>query len=220
MKKNKTEGKCGFCHTVSLFRDDLDDIINIISEVSDHAKISDDNYEYDSLDELLKERGSKPKILSISSNLYDVYINFKPSSVFVSCSGRDRDTIYAYDRITEILRKRRSILSRIFNPVVGIIFFCILLLLSLFLDDLPYINVDNIHKWFPEWYTQLVFILSLSAVPVFALFLRIGASSSIVLLRRHEQKNFFARQKDDLIKLTIACAAGAFLTELVRRLFD
>ena len=121
MKKVEGISKSGYHYSVHFNRDDFDKIISILSEISDHVTISDGDYVYESLDELISQKGLNPKKVFISSAFpKSVSIHLELKSIWLSCSISDKDSLYAYDRIREILRKRRSILSRVINPAVGI----------------------------------------------------------------------------------------------------
>lgn len=209
MKKLTERSKGDHYYSVNLYKDDFENIINILSEVSDRVKISDDNYVYDSLDELISQKGLKPKKVSISSYSPYVSIDLKPHSVWLYCSNSNKESLYAYNRIEEVLKKRRSVLSRIFNPAVGIFFFSILMALTILAP------ADLIKSWLPNRWSRLSLVILLVGVPILSFFLRSGAFSSFALIKSHEQKNFFTRQKDDLIKIIIGAIIGALLTLLV-----
>ena len=206
MKKITGQSKGNYFCSVNLYRDDLEKIIDFLSEVSDRVEISDNNYTYDSIDELLDQRGVKPKMISISSYSPFVSIDLKPHSVWLYCCDSEKDSLYAYDRIEEILKKRRLFLSRIFSPAVGIFFFSILLILMIF------VPTDLVKTWLPNFWSRLSLVALLFGIPSLSFFLKNGAFSSVVLLRSYEQKNFFIRQKDDLIKIIVGAVLGALLT--------
>jgi len=206
VKKITGQSKGTHYCSVNLYRDDLEKIIDFLSDGSDRAEISDNNYVYDSIDELLDQRGVKPKMISISSYSPYVSINLKPRSVYLYRSDSEKDSLYAYDRIVEVLKRRRSILSRIFSPAVGISFFSILLFLMIF------IPTDLINTWLPDIWSRLSLVALLFGVPILSFFVNYGAFSSVVLLKSYEQKNFFIRQKDDLIKIIVGFVLGALLT--------
>jgi len=196
-------------YPVNLYRDDFEQIINILSEISDQVEISDDDYEYESLDELINQKGLKPKKVFISSYSPHVVIDLEPHSIFLYRSNSDKGALYAYDRIKEVLRKRRSILSRVINPAVGIFFFSIFIFLIIF------IPIDFVKSWFPNRWSRLSLIILLFGIPILSFFFKHGAFSSFFLIRFHERNNFFTRQKDDLIKIVIGAIIGVLLTLLV-----
>jgi len=199
-------------HSIHLYREDLEQIIDILSEISEQIEISDGEYVYDSLDELITQKGLKPKkifIRVLTSTLLDVTIRLKFNSIWLSCSNSDKDSLYAYDRIREILTKKRSILSRVFNPIFAVfVSFSLLLFLILVPFDLRASLFSN------YWRTELFFIL-LFGIPVLSVALRLGCFSSFNLIRSNEQINFFSRQKDDLIKIVIGAIIGALFTLLI-----
>lgn len=209
MKKVEGISKSSHHYSVHLYRDDFEQIVNILSEISDQVYISDDDYVYESLDELISQKGLKPKKVFISSSSPSVSIRLEPNSIWLHCSDSDKDSLYAYDRIREVLRKRRSILSRIINPVVGIAVYSFLMLLFMFIPG------DLIYAWVPNKWSRLSLVILSIGIPILSFFLKGGAFSSFALIRFHEQTSFFTRQKDDLIKIAIGAIIGVLLTLLV-----
>lgn len=210
----KIEGKSsGIYHaSVNLFRDDLNKIIDILSEISEKVIISDGEFEYDSLDELENEKGLRPK--KIDLKVYEPYvaINIQTYSIFLYRGDSGKDSIYAFKVIEEILKQRRTILSKIFNPIVGII-------ALVFLMVVFFIPNETIKLWFPSRWSRLGLLVPLFVIlvvsPIISFVTNFGALSSINLQKSYDQTSFLYRQKDDLIKLIIGALLGALLTLLI-----
>jgi len=212
LKKVRGKFKASHHYSVHFYRDDFVQIINILSEISDQVEISDDDYVYESLDELISQKGLKPKKVFISSSSPYVSILLGHRFIWIYSRETDKESLYAYDRIREVLRKRRSILSRVINPGVAIFFSSVLWLFFILIPaDLHKIIAPN------DW-TKASFFILLLGIPALSLFLRTGGFSSFTLIPFHEQNSFFSRQKDDLIKIAIGAIIGALLTLLVSRL--
>ena len=212
MKKVKGKYKDSHYYSIHFYRDDFERIINILLEVSAQVEIFDDDYVYESLDELISQKGLKPKKVFISSSSPYVSIRLEPSSIWIYSRETDKESLYAYDRIREVLRKRRSILSRVINPGVAIFVSSVLWLFVIF------IPADLYNAWFPNKWSRVLLVILALGIPALSLFLRTGGLSSFTLIPFHEQNSFFSRQKDDLIKIAIGAIIGALLTLLVSRL--
>ena len=217
MKKLTGGSKSIYYSPIHLYKDDIENIIDILKEISKDIHISDDEYAYDSIEEIINKRGLNPRKINIGchSPYIDLGINNKDTvgATYLYCSNQDKESLYALDRILEILRKRRKFLSRIFNPTCGI--FYLGLFFYLFWFTKARISDFIIQN---NWtFTLLTFlILLLLALPFGFRFLPV---SSILLLRPHEQHNFFIRQKDDLIKILISAIAGAVIGAIITKLF-
>lgn len=67
MEKKTGPTQVSYSETVILYRDDLEDIINLLTERCKRIAIEDNQYKYDSLDEVFNKRGASPSQLSITS---------------------------------------------------------------------------------------------------------------------------------------------------------
>jgi hypothetical protein len=110
--------------TVVLYRDDLEEIIDVLESRGGKVEISDDDSIYDTLDDLQSRRGDRIKRLTLKFSLGtfpnsgDLEFDIGPR--FVSAArlwGRGSDVAAAlYTRVQELLLARRTRLSRV---VVG-----------------------------------------------------------------------------------------------------
>jgi hypothetical protein len=99
--------------SVKIYRDDIDEIIQILSKHLSGVLISDENYEYVSIEEFIKQRGTRPRYLSIKSSGYEVQLDLKHggiisgSKLFSDGSEKANTCFFV---IKDILDKRRRII--------------------------------------------------------------------------------------------------------------
>ena len=101
-----------FCPAVAMYRDDLDAIICVMVDASGGVKISDKEYEYESLDELARLRGKSADVVNIRSDANEqsgwssIRLSIDRKQVHLSApdneSGRS-----LYHKIRDILDSRR-----------------------------------------------------------------------------------------------------------------
>ena len=206
MKKIEGQSKGNHYPSANIYKDDLLKIIEILEEICDEVEISDDEYEYDSLEELEQEKGIRPKKISITGRSPHVSIDLKPRSIWLYRSSSDQKSVYAYKSIEDIILKRKNLISILFNKSVGIIS-CIILFI--FLATMP---VETIKTWFPDRLSRLLFLLVLIGTPMISFFNGMGSFSFITLRKSHEDGSFFDRNKDDIVKIIIGAIAGAIVT--------
>lgn len=208
----KIDGKITGTHyqSVCLYRDDLDDIINLLSENTERVVISDSEYEYESIEDLKKNRGLKPKKLAINSYTPYISLEFKRDlpAIWLYRGDSGQNAIYLYESIVKILAKRRRLLFKIFNPSIAVI-------LTIVFFSLAFFPSEYLKSVLPEMWQRLTFIVITLGIPIISWMGKFGAFYSLNLLKKHECGNFFQRQKDDLIKLLIGAIAGGVLTYIV-----
>ena len=95
---------------VRIYRDDLERIVAFMHEAGFSTKITDDKFEYDSLDELQKARGSSPRQVNIEGS--------SPSGrISVSMSDRRWLVSSYYERNYELARSIEAILKARQTPL-------------------------------------------------------------------------------------------------------
>ncbi|MGD9639581.1 MAG: hypothetical protein AB7U85_11110 [Alphaproteobacteria bacterium] len=209
MKKIQRGSKGSHFPSVNLFKDDLVKIIELLSEVCEIVEISDDEYEYESLEELQQTKGLTPKKISISGRNPNVSIDLKQRGSWLYRISSDQQSIYAYKGIEDIFVKKRNIIGRLFNRTVGVIFFIFFAVTS----------KEIIINWFPDLVQRIMFVVLLMGVPIISFCNEWGFFSYITLKKSHEEFNFFERNKDDIIKIIIGAVIGALITWALTKFF-
>ncbi len=210
MEKIKSDRSVSF-PAVHLCKDELDKILEILNEVSDDVEIRDKDYSYDSLDELKSQKGLYIDNMGIrSSNPYlNLSFNKKDFSCIYLYASDSREAIYAFTKIEEVLNSRRSLLSFAFGSTVGYYIPLVTIGLFYFLSFPENTLLIPMEAFVPI--SSLILLL-----PGVTYLVRSGKLFSICLEKRHERSNFFARQKDDLLKIILGAVAGAILTYLIK----
>ncbi|MEW6515942.1 MAG: hypothetical protein AB1439_03405 [candidate division FCPU426 bacterium] len=209
---NKTKGV--HCFTVKLFKDDVEEIISLLSEMSPEVIIEDGENRYSSLEELISTRGiTPPKIAIRVYTPYYISLDVSKTNVWLYGSVSDKNAFYAFEKIMAILKRRRILISRILNPIVVGVSYTLLLFLIII------IPVDIIKAWIPNRVVRLCVVLPLflssSLSFLLSIFMQMGFFSRLELIKSHESKNFVIRQKDDIIKIIIGAIIGAAITIIV-----
>jgi hypothetical protein len=180
---------------VTLFQANIVEILETIREHCKQVRITDNEYEYEDLEEIKRIRGTGISSLDISGQ--------DPSMTF---SIGNRLTLEAsetasipYLRIRAILdHRKRWLLNLLFKPTVMVILLVtyIVLVAFLFTRRHFYSNL-NLLLYFPA------IVYSFVSVPL-ALNVHVGKYSKILLLNKHERPSFWARNKDELLRQIIS----------------
>ncbi len=108
MKKKSSPTQLAYWASVSLYRDELEEIIEILTKSGNEVVIEDNYAIYESLDELLDKKGPNPKQLSITSQ--SPYVTFqvriKPRWTSVATTG-DGANLVPYHFVRQILESNK-----------------------------------------------------------------------------------------------------------------
>lgn len=200
--------------SLHLYREDLEEIIDIFRKVSerDQIVIKDDQYQFESIEELQSQHGhyiSRLKLyidspyLSLEFNRRDPF-----PSIWLYRGSSDEKSVFAYNQIDEILSKRKSFLSAILNPYIGYGVPYFFFLFSTWMYEFT----KNI---FPSIFHLMAFLF---LVPLSTYLVNTGKSFTIYLQKEHVQKNFFNKHKYDFIKITFGSLLGALITYFIGKL--
>jgi general stress protein CsbA len=194
MEKKKSPTQLASWFSVNLYRDDLEEIIEKLTETCKEVIIEDNEYRYDSLDDLFTKRGPNPKQLSINSREPYVIFNvkIKPRWTSLGTSG-EGDNLVPYFYIKQLLEsKKRSGLEFLLTGPQSTLFF----LLIIGLVFIP----ASIRAVIPGW-IKWTYIISLMVVSVtLGQLYNFGAFTKLSLKRKHEEPSFWARNKDELLR--------------------
>jgi hypothetical protein len=227
--KKKNIKKAEYLPSVILYRDDLEEIFNIMNSLELYQdildansrdiikkkikpKISDNENEYETFDEMQNINGDTINELTIRNNTrisLSVDNSFDNNSMFLSAvyPTDDITTEGAYLKIKDLLLNRRRIISYIFNYYLSTIY--IIILWYLF-----YYCFANLifHNRLLVTTTVLIIAILTGVILYLSFFLTRGAFSTIYLIKRKEQSSFWKRNKDDLIKIVITIVLTALIT--------
>ena len=191
---------------VSLYRDDLDRIVEILRAGSKSFEIRDDEFKYDSLDEMRGRVGTNPSCIQLRGFTPAVFVTirrfgFPGVHVF---RGDEPEAEAPYLQVRDILERRVRLLSRVFDLRVWPALLVGVLLLSAVANS-------NVTSASPR-----LLVVALICAALLSLVLKTGSLSVISLTRRHETDTFWRRHVE---KLLIA-SAGAIIGIVFKSLWD
>jgi hypothetical protein len=105
-----------------IFREELDYIYSRCSQKGIELKLSDDDNNYESIDELIKFKGSKPSKIDLNGKLAEVLmssisITLKPATVIISTYGSE--DLYAFGcELNDYFTKRVPNHYKLFSPTI------------------------------------------------------------------------------------------------------
>lgn len=196
---------------IVFYREDLEEIIHSLQAKEMVVTISDSGFEYETIDELIKQRGTRPREIKISGELKDrhnfghITVSFSPGRVYVGFwgSGTPRELWY---ELFDFVNKRRSWGKRIFKP-----FFWGLVALIAFAIEIPGFFMGQ----FPK-VTSLWAHLGLSLViAIFPLSFAYSRAVPTVSLTRRNEGGFWKRNREALVLLAIGSVFGGIVTYIV-----
>ena len=180
--------------SIILFKSGIEELLeNLQQEKPTLIKIEDLEYEYDSLDELFtKYQGKELKLLKIfafysEDYLENVMVTIGRSGIKFYCRETTPKTLAVQLRVKRFFKTHeRQFTGYFFNPFFY--FFIVALLILLIAVTLP-VPIP-----------QLSLIGAAILFSAFLLFVlnRVGSFSRILVIDRHEQETFLARNKDTI----------------------
>jgi hypothetical protein len=99
---------------VSLYKDDLDDMIEVLRASASNVVISDGESEYASLEELEKQKGSTLNAITIQTSQPYISLRLKKKARLFCASDPDAETPFL--RLKEMMQSRKSVASLIWDP--------------------------------------------------------------------------------------------------------
>jgi hypothetical protein len=210
-KKNLVKRYSQSGPTVCLYLDDIEEVITLVDTMCGGVIISDDDYVYGSLSELIENRGrhpSKLRIVGVHSFLLLEVRRFGYPGVLLA-SSTDDASVLAFVRVAEILERRRALIDYVFPNALATALvlssLCIVLMLVFIL-----LNGGR-----PTTWIQSVF----SIVPALSLFfvggiLYSGGLSQIHLDKKHNVSTFWSVNRDSIINGVILIVVGGVLTTI------
>lgn len=193
----------------TLFLDDIEEIIQQIKSVTSDIGISDKSYEFDSIEELIQNSGSKIKELKLRGR-YGISVNIAKHSIYLFVSGYDEKYIGVFYILREFLKSKVGWLRRFLRPMrwLFIVWFSLI--------GVPIISTIIKHK--PELkvidqiYT-IIFGLMLLFYVISLLLTWKG--STIYLERRHKVSKFWERNRDTIIVGIITAIIGGIVVGII-----
>ena len=192
-----------------LYLEDIESIVSLLNQASGNVLISDRDFEYDSLENLIKKVGQSPKALTISCRDPYVLIRFDrkefspPSWLYAEEYHKDAESTFL--KLRELLKQKQHWTNQVIRFDVALVLFGALCILSLLPTSLR-------TQLIPDVNTRIVILAVVITYLLVAILLRTGILYSIKLIRRHEKQTFLKQNSGAIILLLI----GAIVAEIVR----
>jgi hypothetical protein len=189
--------------SVVLYQEDLQELIEIFKGNTSSFTISDNEFEYDNIEELKAKRGPKVKLLFIESEtpLLEFQIGWGRTKLM---HGGNVISVPGFNEISRLLRTtRRRLLYLAFNRYTAIASMVLLL--------------PILYMFPPPWRHYVMFPLTVLVAVFFILGFnnQAGAFSRIILLSRYDEQSFYARNKDTIWVGVIVAVVTSFVTWLI-----
>jgi hypothetical protein len=200
VKKKKRESKRVFCRTVKIYKNDAAEILEIF-KLGGNGKvtISDKEYEYESLEEIEKQSGAKLKELDFVRYSPHLRVSLGTSGAYIYSIDTEQ-SLADMVRIQELLKSRkRPVVSKLLHPIT------LLGLVSLAILGFRKASLE----FFPMALNSGSMIL-LGATLCFCYY--VGSFSQVFLTFKHEEKSFWARNKDNLVIVVITAIITGLIT--------
>lgn len=190
--------------TVRRYRADLEDILEISKTRGFNVRISDDDYEYETLDELREQRGDRvlKVVLNVSpdnSSYSAVSIEIEKDGVTVR-SQRDDNLVSLWHEIKDLLAKRVPWYARLMSPLGWA------LIASVWLWNGPKRHELSTFPPFliSIWFAFLFFSVSMS---IFSFWYQ-RTNRGVYLLREHEVLGFWDRYGEKISMIVLGAVLG------------
>lgn len=194
--------------TVMLYRDDLDEIVDIMQRHCLSTSISDDKFQYESLDDLQKNKGRQIKSVTFGGSEPYVSLSFasRHPYTFLYASGEEEaEAIFL--KLRDLLFKRRRAIARL----APWRFWLLMTVAILFGAGLV-----------PRWIHSPAVLMSVNAIVVLSIAMlvlgvatKMGFLSVLFLDRRHEVDTFWQRNRDKILTSLVTAVAVLLLNNLI-----
>lgn len=193
--------------SVSLYREDLDELLGVLAKYCSKVKISDHQYEYDSFEELERERGKSLRGLKLTGQFPFLSLSLGPKFYLFTgppFAGEPSCEI-PYLSLKEMLSKRISKVGKVFNWW----WWLALLWFWVSLTGTPIATKLQIPL------TLQISVLCLLVVGLgISVAVARGWFFNISLSKRHATESFWSRNRDKMILAIISAVFGAIVSHV------
>lgn len=197
--------------SVRLFKDDLVEVLDILKKHCMNVEIADNNYTYESLEELEDRQGAEPKSIDLIG--HSPYISLTVSRWKCSLFGASNEAAaIPFTQIKSLLDSRkRKVVHALFNfPIIIIIWVLGFFMMTALLKG-------RVQGEAASLYFSIYLMLVMGAL-YFTFMVKVGALSQVVLKKPHERQPFHKRKRDDIL-LLVTTNVVTFILTLVAAYF-
>ncbi|MCG8094133.1 MAG: hypothetical protein JAZ17_11000 [Candidatus Thiodiazotropha endolucinida] len=197
-----------------LYRTDINQIVEMMSDRGLDVKISDEDYEYESLDEVQEQKGNRVYKLNIDADkdnsIYkSMYLLIEKDGITLQ-SHKDDHLIPLWYEIKELISKRTPWYARFMSPFGWASAAFVWLLFGPKADEISNLQQSMALAW-------LVVLTLFLLVSFFSSYYR-RTNRGIYLQKQHEVLGFWQRNGDKIFMLaigTVLGVAGTAITNLI-----
>lgn len=193
---------------IRLYRSDIDEVIEMAQARSLNIKISDDDYVYESIDEIEEHRGSRVYKLNIEVSKNNATI--KTLDIYIEKDGvtlrtyREDQLVPLWHEVKELFSKRMPWYARLMAPFSWAWAAIVWLWVGPRYDEISSLPQSMLLVWFGA-FTFFVLAGLLSA------YYRVS-NRGIYLQKQHEVKGFWERNGDKILMLVMGSVLGVIGT--------
>jgi hypothetical protein len=193
---------------VKLYRDDIDLILSLFHENEYTTYISDKEFEFESLNELIDKRGIAPTYFYIKGKDKEhesVSISFEKNRLTInSYSDVKKVSTIIFSQIRDIIESRMSKIYKILNPGLYISILVAIFLFLIALATLSKERAISLSSWLP-----LLFAVPILATIIGGVY-RDNIHRVVILKRKHEG-GFWKQNADKIWLLILGGLIGVFI---------
>jgi hypothetical protein len=190
--------------TVRLHRSDLQEIIDISKASGFDIRISDDDYEYETLDEVREQRGDRVLRLILTMHLDKsicgtLFVKIEKDGVVV-CSQKDDKLVPLWHKIKDLIANRVPWYARLMSPFVWAVVAITWLWNSPKRDEFSTLPPIILIVWF----AVLLFSLGMS---IFSFWYK-RTNGGVYLQREYEVLGFWDRYGEKIVMIALGTLLG------------
>lgn len=211
--KKKTNRLCERLNPAKLYLDDIEKIVETMLQISDKVEISNEEYSFESLDELKELKQEALRNLEITaSHPSRISIHFKKDSIYLHASDDAPASRGILEKIKEIVAQRSRRLVWLLNSnFLSGGFFALSMIVFIFygvIDGNGYCFLAGIIGVIIGWFWSWRSIRS-----------QHFNYSVIILKHRIDAPSFFKRNRDKIIIAIIASVIGGIVVVVFQKIF-
>lgn len=216
-RKEDHNSKHAHLRPVRLYREQLEEIIDVLQTAKLDVTISDREFTFSDLDDLKDNRGSPLTDLTITGNAPDTLswnqlsVEFSKgakTTVFLS-SGTEDSLNACWYKVRDILTDRYRWHQRVLNKWIAWFVFCLCA------------GMSGTTTIVPEHVQQLYVAILIGAFLYLLTAFYWNHTYPVILLdRQHEVSSFWTRNGDKIIIMVIGAVLGSVITLGVKNLFE
>lgn len=172
---------------VKVYDSELREMWTLLTELGGFVKITDDEFEYQTLDQVIEQRGQIVKTLTFEIDVPALSFKIGQGKTELHYGGH-LEAISTFTQLQALLKSsRRPVLNSLFNVYTASGAIALLVLLIIISRPVSLVG-------------SLAIVLSVFAIVILSGVNHNGGFSRILFMNRHEASSFWQRNKEDLLR--------------------